>query len=85
MRFHRLIYRGFYITRIAIPALYMLAYWLFFQVLGALTSVSGSGGMAFWAHSGGFVAGIGLVFVFQNPSLVKRHPYHGWSKPGPRD
>lgn len=83
VRVHLLIFLGFYITRISVPALFMLAYWIFFQVVGALTSVSGSGGMAFWAHIGGFVAGMGLVFAFRNPSLLERHPYHGWSKPSP--
>jgi membrane associated rhomboid family serine protease len=31
------------------------------------------GGTAFWAHIGGFAAGMLFVFFFQNPSLVAQH------------
>jgi membrane associated rhomboid family serine protease len=31
-----------------------------------------SGGVAVWAHIGGFVAGLLLVKPFENPALVRR-------------
>jgi membrane associated rhomboid family serine protease len=31
-----------------------------------------SSGVAFWAHVGGFVAGLVLVKIFENPRLVAR-------------
>jgi membrane associated rhomboid family serine protease len=80
VRVHMLIFLGFYVTRIAVPAFTVLAYWLFFQLVGGFTSVSGGGGMAFWAHIGGFLGGMALVFVFRSRSLVAHHPYHGWSR-----
>ena len=44
----------------------MLIYWMFLQFVGGITSVVAeeSGGVAFWAHVGGFVAGVVLVKVF---------------------
>jgi membrane associated rhomboid family serine protease len=36
------------------------------------------GGVAFWAHIGGFVAGALLVLLFRDQELVARHPMHGW-------
>jgi membrane associated rhomboid family serine protease len=31
-----------------------------------------SGGVAVWAHIGGFVAGMALIKLFENPTLVAR-------------
>lgn len=81
---HMLIIFGFFITTIAVPAVLMLGYWLLLQVLGGLASFGGEGGgVAFWAHIGGFVAGAALIFAFRNPELLRRHPYHGWKKRSP--
>ncbi|MBW2424015.1 MAG: rhomboid family intramembrane serine protease [Deltaproteobacteria bacterium] len=77
---HMLIVLGFYVTRIVVPAVFMLGYWFGLQLLGGAVSLSrtGQGGVAFWAHVGGFVAGGLLIFGFRKPALVARHPYHGW-------
>jgi membrane associated rhomboid family serine protease len=56
----------------SLPAWFFLLYWFFLQV--ALSSAQGSGtggGVAFWAHIGGFLAGVALVKLFQNPVLVR--------------
>ncbi|MEZ4457995.1 MAG: rhomboid family intramembrane serine protease [Gemmatimonadales bacterium] len=68
-----LIFLGiFFITRIAVPAVFMLGYWFLLQLVGGLPSVAReSGGVAFWAHAGGFVAGMVLVFLFRNPELIR--------------
>ncbi len=67
-------------TTIAVPAVLMLGYWLLAQLIGGWTSSGGEGGgVAFWAHVGGFVAGAILVLVFRDRRLLDRHPYHGWS------
>src|SRR5262249_35049842 len=58
---------------IPIPAWLVLIYWFGVQAATAYTSrVSAevSGGVAVWAHIGGFVAGLLLVKVFENPRLV---------------
>ena len=55
----------------------MLIYWLVLQTLGGLTSVvgakEGGGGVAFWAHIGGFIAGAVLVKLFARPDYVAEH------------
>lgn len=81
VRVHLLVFLGFFVTTFAVPAVFMLGYWFALQLLGGFTSVtSEGGGVAFWAHIGGFVAGSLLIFVFRNPRLLDRHPYHGWRK-----
>jgi membrane associated rhomboid family serine protease len=76
---HMLIVLGFYFTRIAVPAIYMLGYWFLVQLAGGATALGREGGgVAFWAHVGGFAAGAVLVLLFRNPRLVSRHPYYGW-------
>jgi len=78
---HMLVILGFYITTIAIPAVWMLGYWFLIQILGGIGSMGASGGgVAFWAHIGGFVAGGVLILFFRNPELTKRHPYYGWNR-----
>jgi membrane associated rhomboid family serine protease len=74
-----LIFLGFFVTTFAVPAIFMLAYWLLIQLVSGLFSLGAdSGGVAFWAHVGGFVGGMALIFLFRNQRLLSRHPYHGW-------
>lgn len=69
-----LVFLGFFITSIRVPAYFMLGYWFLLQVIGAFPQVGGvSGGVAFWAHLGGFAAGALLIFPFKDPELVERH------------
>lgn len=64
-RVNTLIFLGFFITTISVPAVFMLGYWFLLQVLGGLPALgSPEGGVAFWAHIGGFVAGIVLIGLF---------------------
>jgi len=80
---HMLIFLGFLVTTIAVPAVFMLGYWFVVQLVqGLATSNVGGGGVAFWAHIGGFVAGAVLIYVFRKPELLARHPYHGWRRDG---
>jgi len=64
-----------------LPAWIVLGYWFLIQFFsGAATSVAyssqTSGGIAFWAHVGGFVAGIVLIKVF--PERPRRYRYGTW-------
>jgi membrane associated rhomboid family serine protease len=83
VRVHMLIVFGFYITTIAVPAMFMLGYWFLIQLISGFSTIgSQGGGVAFWAHVGGFVAGGLLVLAFRNRRLVDRHPNHGWRPRG---
>jgi membrane associated rhomboid family serine protease len=75
VRVHMLVFLGFFITRIAVPAFLMLGYWFLIQLLGGLPSLGAEegGGVAFWAHAGGFLAGAALILVFKDDSLVAQH------------
>ena len=64
-----------------LPAWLVLGYWFFMQFLsGAATSIAETsqtnGGIAFWAHVGGFVAGIVLIKVL--PARPRRYRYAAW-------
>jgi membrane associated rhomboid family serine protease len=51
----------------------MIGYWFLLQLLGGLMSAANAGGVAFWAHVGGFVTGVVLLFPFRDPALVAQH------------
>ncbi len=71
---HMLVVLVIFITRIRVPAFLMLGYWFLLQLFGgAATAGSEEGGVAFWAHVGGFLAGAALIGLFQDRDLVARH------------
>lgn len=80
VRVYTLVPLGFVMTTIALPAWAMLVYWALLQVAGGVTSVVGgqSGGVAFWAHLGGFLAGVVLVKLFERPDRLAAHRSHPW-------
>ncbi|MEZ4417421.1 MAG: rhomboid family intramembrane serine protease [Gemmatimonadota bacterium] len=59
-----------FITILNVPAWAMLGYWFVVQLLSSATQDVTGGGVAFWAHIGGFVAGVLLVRLFANSQLV---------------
>jgi membrane associated rhomboid family serine protease len=78
---HMLLVLGFYVTTVAVPAVLMLGYWFLVQLVGGFGSLGAQGGgVAFWAHVGGFGSGALLVFPFRNRDLLRRHPFHGWQR-----
>jgi membrane associated rhomboid family serine protease len=60
-----LIILGFFFRLVQIPAMVVLGFWIVLQVLNGLGSFGSSGGVAFFAHIGGFLAGIGLLYVLK--------------------
>ena len=60
-----LIILGFFFRLVHIPAMVVLGFWIVLQVLNGLGSFGSSGGVAFFAHIGGFLAGMGLLYVLK--------------------
>jgi membrane associated rhomboid family serine protease len=60
---------GFFVRFVHIPAIVVLGFWIVLQVLNGVVTFSmiggEGGGVAWFAHIGGFVAGMALVFVFR--------------------
>ena len=70
-----------FIIVVRVPAVAMLGYWMFVQLMGGMASIgSSSAGVAFWAHVGGFAAGAILVRFFKDDELLLNHPHQGWNK-----
>lgn len=62
-----LIFIVVFVTTVDLPAAFMLIYWFALQLLsglGSLSTVTQAQGIAWFAHVGGFLAGILLVRVF---------------------
>jgi membrane associated rhomboid family serine protease len=59
-----------------VPAWIMLGLWFGLQILGGLSTAGAQGGVAFWAHAGGFVAGVALTV----PGWLRRGGPAFWSR-----
>jgi len=69
-----LVLLGIFITRIDVPAYLVLGYWFVLQVLGGIPGLEAQGGgVAFWAHVGGFLSGLALCLFFKDAALVDAH------------
>jgi membrane associated rhomboid family serine protease len=69
VRVTTLIFIVFFVTTVEIPAAFMLIYWFVIQLVSGLFSsgaFSDSGGTAWFAHVGGFLAGLFLIRLFPN-------------------
>ncbi|HXJ80566.1 MAG TPA: rhomboid family intramembrane serine protease [Candidatus Methylomirabilis sp.] len=56
---------GFFWRVVSIPALLVLGFWMVVQIVSGLGSLGAGGGVAWFAHIGGFVAGMALVLVLR--------------------
>jgi membrane associated rhomboid family serine protease len=53
---------------IQVPALIVIGLWIvlqFFSGIGSIASTADTGGVAYMAHIGGFIAGFVLTFLFR--------------------
>jgi membrane associated rhomboid family serine protease len=72
----------FFIQLVEVPAVIFLGIWFLMQFLSgigssALSPDAGlSGGIAFWAHVAGFVAGLGAVNLFRRPERQRVEWWH---------
>ncbi len=73
----------FFIQIIQIPAVLYLGFWFFSQLLNGTAQIAAntfqSGGVAWWAHIGGFIAGIMLILLFSPPTKPKKRSV--WEHP----
>jgi membrane associated rhomboid family serine protease len=64
---------------IRVPAIFMLGLWFLTQLISGVgtiapaTSTGAGGGVAYWAHVGGFVAGLALVWVFRRRDVARAY------------
>ena len=66
---------------IALPAWTMLIYWFAIQLFSGVIGMVGAqdeGGVAVWAHAGGFVTGIVLIKLFARREDVEEHQRGQW-------
>jgi membrane associated rhomboid family serine protease len=56
----------FFITAIELPAIAVLGFWFVLQLFSGVGSIGGdvSGGVAYWAHVGGFAFGAAVAWLF---------------------
>ncbi|MEO8212543.1 MAG: rhomboid family intramembrane serine protease [Myxococcales bacterium] len=78
VRVNILFFLFIFIRVISVPAWVMLLFWIGMQVVEGLPQLTSMGtkvtsGVAVWAHIGGFIAGVVLIKIFQNPALVRAH------------
>ena len=58
---------------VEVPAVFMLGYWFLLQLAGGTATNAGVGGVAFWAHVGGFAGGLILTPLFRDAELYAIH------------
>lgn len=76
-RIVNLVFLFYILTTVELPAIVVLGFWIVTQLLSA--NIGGGsqvgGGVAYWAHIGGFAAGIVLLFLLGGMAQSKRRRY----------
>src|SRR5215211_6557646 len=69
-----LVFFGYFGQIVLVPAWVMIGIWFALQLFSGLASLGAAdvGGVAFWAHVGGFVSGAVLVWLFRDRDSVAR-------------
>lgn len=71
-----LLFLVFFFRIFAIPAFIMLGLWFALQFIGSIASDGDTGGVAYWAHTGGFLGGVVLIL----PAWLKRGGPSYWGE-----
>jgi len=71
---------GFYSQLIRLPAGWVLGLWILMQLINSALTSSEGGGVAWFAHIGGFIAGMVLILFMKKPGVVLFHGQHGSRK-----
>ena len=66
-----LIFLGFFIRMAVVPAFIIIFFWFVIQLVSAMASLGGmqGGGVAWFAHIGGFIAGVALIYAMASDSI----------------
>ncbi len=56
-----------------VPAVVFFGFWFLTQVLYAVGSGAGAGEVGYWAHIGGFLAGVGTAFAFRLKGIEEKY------------
>ena len=67
---------GFLITRVFMRAFWVLVFWFVLQVLYSVLSDADAGGVAWFAHIGGFIAGMVFIPLFKYRRVHLLNPPH---------
>lgn len=71
-----------FFTTVEIPAVFMLIYWFAIQIFSGVGSVGysnvGKGGVAWFAHIGGFLAGMLLVYLLGTKDRFRNRRDYSW-------
>jgi membrane associated rhomboid family serine protease len=54
-----------------VPALIVIGFWFVIQIFSSIGSITETGGVAYIAHVGGFIAGVLLAFLFKGKSTSR--------------
>ncbi len=68
------IFLGIFATMMHLPAMIVLGLWFVMQLVSAALGSAGQPGVAFWAHIGGFIAGMALIPLFKKPNVPLLQP-----------
>lgn len=72
-RVHTVVFLGFFVQVIRVPALIVIGFWAIIQVLNGLIAqgMAGQGGVAWFAHVGGFIAGFILIRLWSKRRIQR--------------
>jgi membrane associated rhomboid family serine protease len=65
----------FYWRRFTMSSYWMILLWLLWDIAGAVMSMGASGGVAYFAHLGGFVVGLGVAILMLKKGWIKMERY----------
>jgi membrane associated rhomboid family serine protease len=67
---------SFLFIPIRLPAWVLIGFWFILQLFNGIVSLApqtvATGGVAYWAHVGGFITGMILIWIFRRPTHVDR-------------
>ena len=71
-----LLWLGFYIDVVELPAVTFLGFWFIVQIIEGLIALPmlDAGGVAWWAHIGGFATGFVFARFLCRECALERHP-----------